>query len=101
RWRLLAEFGDTLSGILEVDRLLIDIAELLVHEVADYCVTYRLDGREIRRIGMAHRDPAELSSVLRLSDLTPPTLEDREGVGMVIRTGESNLTPEVVPGDLV
>ena len=100
RWRLLAEFGDTLSGILEVDRLLVDVAELLVREIADFCLTYRLDAGKIRRVGMAHRNPAELPNVRRLGDLAPPTIGDDQGVGQVIRTGGSRLTPDILPGDL-
>ncbi len=101
RWRLLAEFGDTLSGILEVDRLLIDIAELLVREVADYCVTYRVDGDAIRRIGMAHRNPADLATIRQLAELPPPQIDDATGVGTVVRTGESALTAEILPQDLL
>lgn len=100
RWRLLAEFGDTLSGVLEVDRLLVDIAGLLVREVADFCVTYKVDGSGIHRIGAAHRNPAELPGMKRLTDLAPPRIDDSWGVGAVVRTGEPLLMPEIHPGDL-
>jgi PAS domain S-box-containing protein len=95
RWRLLAEFGDTLSGVLEVDRLLIDIADLLVKEIADFSVSYRVDTDGIHRVGAAHRSADQLPLVKRLTEIAPPRIEERFGVDAVVRTGDALLIPEV------
>lgn len=95
RWRLLSEMSQALGSVLDAERLLRDLSQLLVPELADYCVTYIAVGGQIRRIGTAHAE-VEMEPVLnRLLSLSPPTLEDAAGAGAVMRTGEAILAEDI------
>ncbi|HEX7062044.1 MAG TPA: GAF domain-containing protein [Woeseiaceae bacterium] len=95
RLQTLAEVHDDLASSLEPDAALRLFARRLASRVADYCFTYAFDGRSIRRVGLAHRDPAKLAYVEALAAADPPCLEDEWGVGPVIRTGEATLIAKV------
>ncbi|HEY8521108.1 MAG TPA: GAF domain-containing protein [Gammaproteobacteria bacterium] len=91
----LAEISDELATELDPDAALKRLASRVVTTFADYCVTYATDGRSIRRLGFAHRDPAQLPLVEALSAAAPPSLDDLDGLGAVVRTGEPLLLPEL------
>jgi signal transduction histidine kinase len=80
--RFLADAGRTLASSLDYDTTLQAVAELAVPRVACYCVVYVFeeDGR-VRRVGLAHEDPARLPALRRLSDFlldrgAPPRLAE-------------------------
>ncbi|HEX6997138.1 MAG TPA: GAF domain-containing protein [Gammaproteobacteria bacterium] len=91
----LAEISDELATELDPDAALKQLASRVVTTFADYCVTYAADGRSIRRLGFAHRDPAQVPLVEALSAAAPPSLDDLEGLGAVVRTGEPLLLADV------
>lgn len=95
RLQTLAEVHDDLASSLEPDAALRLLARRLVSRVADYCFTYAFDGRSIRRVGLAHRDPSKLPYVEAIAAADPRSLEDEWGVGPVIRTGEATLAAHV------
>lgn len=100
RWRLLAETGNALSRSLDGEQILRDLARLVARELADYCVTYLVEGDLIRRVGAAHHEPHCEHLVNALVELRPPMIGDLNGVGAVIRTGEPILAPMVTGSDL-
>ncbi|HET6630126.1 MAG TPA: ATP-binding protein [Woeseiaceae bacterium] len=104
RLQTLAELHDDLASSLEPDAALRLLAKRLAVRTADYCFTYAFDGRSIRRVGMAHRDPARKQDVEALAAADPPTLQDEWGVGPVIRSGEpmisTNVTHDVLERSL-
>lgn len=104
RLQTLAEVHDDLASSLEPDAALRLLAKRLASRVSDYCFTYAFDGRSIRRVGMAHRDPAKTALVEALAAAEPPSLTDDWGVGPVIRNGEamlaSDLSMEFIEGQL-
>jgi PAS domain S-box-containing protein len=93
--QILARVSDDLASSLDPDSALKQLANRLVGNLADYCVTYAIDGTTIRRLGLAHRDAAKLALVEALCESGPPTLEDKWGAGAVIRTGEAILTEDI------
>ncbi|HEX2138395.1 MAG TPA: ATP-binding protein [Woeseiaceae bacterium] len=95
RLQTLAELHDDLASSLEPDAALRLLAKRLATRTADYCFTYAFDGRSIRRVGMAHRDPEKKRYVEALAAADPPTLYDDWGVGPVIRSGEPMITANV------
>jgi signal transduction histidine kinase len=97
RWRLLSELSRALSGELEARQVLRELAARLVPDLADYCVTYLLEGERVERVGAAHADTSEEPFLRRLVDLAPPTLRDELGAGAAIRTGRPILAAEVSP----
>jgi len=95
RLQVLAEVHDDLASSLEPDAALKLLARRLAGRVADCCFTYAFDGRTIRRVGMAHADPARTAHIEAVAVADPPSLEDDWGIGRVIRTGEPVLDTEV------
>lgn len=99
RLRILAEQSSVMATALDHDTALRLLASFLVRHVADYCVTYSLEpGDAIRRVGLAHRDPARTALIEALAGAGVPTFGDRWGAGPVMRTGEPLLVPELPPG---
>src|SRR5690606_75615 len=97
RWRLLSEVGQRLAEALDRDQILHDLAQLLVPQLADYCITYALEGEVIRRVGAVHAEPHGEQLVRRLVKLQPPSVHDRYGAGAVIRTGQPILVADISP----
>lgn len=93
--QILARVSDDLASSLDPDSALQQLASRLVGNLADYCVTYASDGVTIRRLGLAHRDPAKLARVEALCEAGPPRFEDKWGAGAVIRTGEAILVEDI------
>jgi PAS domain S-box-containing protein len=93
--QILARVSDDLAASLDPDAALKQLASRLVGNLADYCITYACDGADIRRLGLAHRDPSKVEAVEALCEAGPPTLEDKWGAGAVIRTGKAILTEEI------
>jgi PAS domain S-box-containing protein len=71
RIALLSKVG-ALAGTLEYDDALAAVARLSIPEFADWCVVDVVDGGELRRVEVAHRDPARAAAAERLRQLPPP-----------------------------
>ena len=94
----LAEASTTLASSLDVETTLTNVAHLVVPEFADWCAVDVLDeDGAIRRLAVAHRDPEKLEWALRSRDEFPPSADEPEGTGRVIRTGEAALYRTIVP----
>jgi PAS domain S-box-containing protein len=91
----LAEISAELASELDPGSALRKLARKIVEQLADYCITYSCDGRLVARQGLAHSVPSKAEVVRRLADLGPPSLEDAEGTGAVIRTGQPMLFSDV------
>jgi signal transduction histidine kinase len=77
------------------------LAEFAASSMADYCIVYSLEkDRSIRRVGAAHRNPEKQRLVDELAQIAPPRLDDRQGVGFVIRSGEAALSGEITDAQL-
>lgn len=73
RFRFLAECSTVLSTSLDYSVTLSDLAKLCVGELADWTVIYVLDERgEIRKLEVAHRDPAKAEIANRVRDYPIP-----------------------------
>ena len=96
RLAFLAEASELLAGSLDPDASLRRLADLAIGRVADWCAVELVeeDGR-LRNVATAHVDPRRvaLAEELRARYPTDPTAET--GVPQVIRTGRSELYPEI------
>jgi hypothetical protein len=96
RERFLSRATETLMSSLDYEETLRNVAWLAVPEVADWCAMDLVDeaGRR-QRVVAAHPDPAKLvlAEALRRYEPDPPSPD--QGVGRVIRTGVSELYPDV------
>jgi PAS domain S-box-containing protein len=97
----LAEAGEILAASLDYEGTLASVARLAVPRIADSCVAYVVedDGR-VRRLGIAHVDPAReqaLRTLLERRPFDPRSLV--RPVARVLRTGEAELIPEITGVD--
>ncbi len=98
---LLAEASAQLASSLDSETTLAKVAELAVPRLADWCAIdlFEEDG-SIRRVGIAHANPAKAEAAELLRTRYAPTPEDTLGVAEVRRTGESALYPDI-PDELL
>ncbi len=94
--RFLARSGDVLASSLDPDQLLVEIAELAVPGVADWCAVDVLDesGRPERK-ALAHVDPSVRDRAIEMSERYPPDPDAPAGLHQVLRTGQPELYPEI------
>ncbi len=101
RLAVLARAGETLSSSLDSRRSLAELTRLVVPELADWCAIDELgpDG-QIRRIAIAHRDPAKVALAEQLAAKYPPDPNAGQGVAAVLRTGITEWVPDI-PDELL
>jgi len=98
---LLAEASDALAASLDYDTAIATVTRLAVRYLADWCaVDERLPSGELRRIAVAHPDPAMVRLAHELHRRYPPDPDAEHGVPRVLRTGEPELVPEI-PDELL
>ncbi len=100
RAAFLAEAGALLSESLDLDETLGRVARLCVRSTAEWCVIDLLSGREIRRVGGAHADPAKEPLLRDLQRRYPPRWDSPHPATAVLRTGEPLLLPDRSDEDL-
>ncbi len=95
--RLLAEAGALLATSLDYETVLCNVAALVVGHIADWCAIHLVDEQAAaaRRLVVMHRDQARVARVEELLHKYPPSPDAPHGVLHVIRTGRSELFPEV------
>jgi PAS domain S-box-containing protein len=93
----LAEAGDALARSLDAVRTLDEIARLAVPRLADWCAVQLASDAQggYENIAVAHVDPEKVRWALELQERYPPDPDAPTGVPEVIRTGRSELYPEI------
>jgi PAS domain S-box-containing protein len=92
------ETSKQLAGTLEYEATLTCIARLAVPALADMCIVDVLEADgSLRRAAVAHRDPRKQRLARTLQEQFAPDPAAPVGVPRALRTGESELTPEVTP----
>lgn len=96
RLRFLAEAGTLLARSLDFEETLSSVAMLVVPTLADWCSLHVLeeDG-SVRLAAVAHSDPEKVKLAWELRTRYPADPEAPRGVPQVLRTGVSELYPEV------
>jgi PAS domain S-box-containing protein len=96
RSAFLAEAGALLAASLDYEATLRSLAGLAVPRLADWCAVDVLeeDGR-IRRLAVAHPDPAKERLARELEERYPVDPEAPTGLPRVLRTGEPELVPDI------
>ncbi|SFF49602.1 SpoIIE family protein phosphatase [Blastococcus tunisiensis] len=96
RLQLLADAGRVLSGTLEIDQQVAELAELVVPELADWCWLVVTDEQgRLHDLACAHRDPdrrEELESYVRGM---VAVMTDRAGARVVMRSGRPMVMPVI------
>jgi PAS domain S-box-containing protein len=99
--RFLSESSALLGSSLDMSQVLRNVASLAVPDVADWCaVDLVTDGSMIERVAIAHEDPAMVAMAEELASRYPPDPRSETGVPAVLRSGRSQLYPEI-PDELL
>jgi PAS domain S-box-containing protein len=96
RLRVLADAGRLLASDLDVEARLPALARLAVPTLADWCVVDVVDhGSDLRRVAVAHANPAKLVLAEELQLRYPPDPAASRGPHHVMRTGQPELLTEI------
>jgi serine phosphatase RsbU (regulator of sigma subunit)/PAS domain-containing protein len=92
----LSRASEILASSLDYEETLRNVAWLAVPDVADWCAVDLIDehGRR-QQVVAAHPDPAKLELAERLREFEVDPTEPPEGTREVLRTGRSELYPEI------
>ncbi|HSZ81465.1 MAG TPA: ATP-binding protein [Polyangia bacterium] len=102
RREFLARAGEALVSSIDYEAILTTVARLAVPTLADWCSVDLLEpgARASRQVAVAHVDEHKVRFARELGESYPPNPDARTGVPEVIRTGKSELYPEI-PRDLL
>lgn len=88
--RFLADVSAVLSRSLNYTATMQQVADLMVPELADWCVVDILDGEgNVNLLGVAHVDPAKRKWAYEIRRRYPVNISQPHGLPKVIRTGEA------------
>jgi signal transduction histidine kinase/PAS domain-containing protein/ActR/RegA family two-component response regulator len=96
----LARAGQELASSLDYAATLATVARLAVPTIADWCAVDVVEDGEIRRVAVAHVDPARVRLVEDIQNRYPPDPNADSGVPEILRTGRPELIP-VLPAELI
>ncbi len=100
--RFLAEASHLLASSLDVETTLTAIARLVVPTLADWCIVDVAEETSgLRRVEVAHVDPAKVAMAEDLQHRYPPDPDAQAGPAQVRRTGQPELVPEIADEVLV
>jgi GAF domain-containing protein len=91
----LADASAELARSLDYQATLRKVARLAVPDFADWCSIQLLEDGRLRTLAVAHIDPAKVALAEDLQRRYPPDPDAPQGAYNVVRTGESELIPEV------
>jgi serine phosphatase RsbU (regulator of sigma subunit) len=101
RLTFLADASAALSGSLDYGETLDAITSFMVPRLADWCSIQLLDDSgQLRTAALAHPDPARIEWARDLGQRFPTRMDASFGAAKVIRTGRSELYPEI-PAELL
>src|SRR3954471_15695997 len=96
RHSLVADAGEVLGSALDSEVTLIGLARLCANRLSDWCFVFvRGDDGSVRQVAAAHADPARQKQAWELLFRYPLAPDRSEGPAKVIRTGRSELVPQV------
>jgi PAS domain S-box-containing protein len=93
--RFLARASVVLASSLDYEQTLRNVAELAVPEIADWCAVDLFEPGGRRQLAVAHVDPGRLRLAEQLRRYESERPDPDRGVGLVLRTGERLLYPEI------
>lgn len=100
RLQLLADASAVLGSSLDVLTTIRQAARLTVPRLADVCTVDVLEGGQLRRVALAHADPAREQELRSVTAQYEPGWEREHPVGEVVRTGR-RMVAMTVPDELV
>ncbi|HEY9799270.1 MAG TPA: ATP-binding protein, partial [Leptolyngbyaceae cyanobacterium] len=99
--RFLSEASKVLASSLDYQTTLERVAQLAVPELADWCTVHIVaDDGNIEQIAVAHVDPDKLVWAEQIRHKYPLNPNEPRGTAYTLRTGESDLLPDI-PDELL
>ncbi len=96
RLAFLAEASELLAGSLDPTATMARLADLAVGRIADWCaIDLAEENGELRSVAVAHIDPARVNMAQELRSRYPVDRDAETGAPNVVRTGRSELYPEI------
>src|SRR3954451_4587809 len=96
RLQLLADVGRVLSGTLDIEQQIDQLAELVVPALGDWCWLVVTDDQgRLRAMGSAHGDPARSADVADYVRVMVRGMTDEAGARVVSRTGRPVIYEQV------
>lgn len=96
RLRFLGEASRILASSLDYEATLKSVARLAVPDTADWCaVDIATDQGEVRRLAVTHVNPDKVKWAYELQRRYPPDPNAPRGVHHVLRTGKSEMYPDI------
>jgi PAS domain S-box-containing protein len=93
----LAEAGEALTGSLEYERTLQEVARLAVHSMADWCMVAVQGASGMAVVSVAHVEAAKEPGMRELLRVLPPGEQKMtRGIEHVVRTGQSDLCADTL-----
>jgi PAS domain S-box-containing protein len=93
--RFLANASAALAGLVDYESTLQNVARQAVPTFADWCAVDLLDADgSLRRLAVAHVDPAKVALAIELQRRYPPPVASH-GAWNIVRTGKSELIAEI------
>src|SRR5207237_4991055 len=96
----LADASAALTASLDYDVTLATVARMAVPFLADWCTVDLIEDAGVRRVALAHGDPAD-ADLVRGATIYPADPDRRHPRTRVLRTGRSELFPVVRPAEVV
>ena len=93
--KLLAVAGDVLASSLDYRSTLNRLARLTIEQLADWCAIDILEGDDLHRLVVDHRDPRKLEAAERFRQEYPPDAYPHYGPRAVVRSGKSEYLSEI------
>ncbi len=93
--QFLADSSLELSSSLDYEATLRTVARLAVPWFADWCTIALDQDGELRTLAVAHVDPRKVEMAQDLQRRFPPDPASARGTYQVLRTGETELTPDI------
>lgn len=97
----LADASAELASSLDYRSTLANVARLAVPRLADWCGVDTIQDGVLQTLAVAHIDPDKVAWARELQQRYPPNPDAQTGVPNVVRTGVSELYPEITDDMLV
>jgi serine phosphatase RsbU (regulator of sigma subunit) len=101
RLGFLADASMAITASLDFDQTVDAITGLLVPRLADWCTLALVDNGVLTTVGLRHLDPAKAKWAWEIVRAYPPRMDAPYGDAAVLRTGISELHPELSDDVLV
>jgi len=94
--RFLADASATLAALVDYESTLQKVAGLAVPTFSDWCAVDMLDENgQLRRLAVTHVDQSKVELAYELHRRFPPDPDATQGLWNIVRTGTSELVPEI------